>query len=55
MRVERFTALEMAKAGRAKEPQSNAVTATHLAPAKKRLIFGKSRAAGESQLGRGGD
>jgi hypothetical protein len=39
MRVERLTALEIAQAGRAKRQQSDAVTATHPAPAKKRLIL----------------
>jgi hypothetical protein len=34
MRVERFTALEMAKAGGTKKQQSNAVTAAHPAPGK---------------------
>jgi hypothetical protein len=34
MRVERFTALEIAKAGRGKKQQSNAITAAHPAPGK---------------------
>jgi len=34
MRVERFTALEMANAGRANKQQSNAITAAHPAPGK---------------------
>src|SRR4051812_34377412 len=51
MRVERFTALEMAPASGPVKQKPTAAATAHPAPERKRLIFGKRCAAGENSAG----